>query len=546
MIRRSWLLQVLAALVLVGAGLAAVIATSSSNSSAARVPGRWMGSMFQDDNHLIYASTPIVTRTLNTLKSLGVNQIRATVEWKAIAPEPLSRTKPAGFKAIYPADYSPVAWAPYDRLVELAQARGIAVNFDVTAPGPLWAMARGAPSTRYADHWYASASEFGQFVEALGKRYSGTFKPPGSGSALPRVSYWSVWNEPNQPGWLSPQWRSSKHGLIMEGPALYRSYADAAFNALLATGHRPTSDTILIGELAPEGCVQGVPCPWPRPDWATPPLTFLRAIYCLGPTYRPLIGSSAAALDCPSSGDPKSFVAANPALFQATGFAHHPYSFFLAPDASLSNPQFAPLSDLDRLEHALDAIFATYHVSRHLPLYLTEYGYETKPNPIRGLRPAVQAVYLNEAEYLAWRDPRVRTMAQFLLYDSPPNTKYPSSDTVDYWDTFQTGLLYQNGKPKPSFYAYAVPIFLPDPVLNGSHRTLVWGLLRSSPRNSTQHAQIQFKSSGGAAFRTLKTVSTSSEDLTAWIDFPGPGSVRILWRAPSGQTEYSRAASVKG
>ncbi len=73
-----------------------------------------------------------------------------------------------------------------------------------------------------------------------------------------------------------------------------------------------------------------------------------------------------------------------PALFQATGFAHHPYSFFLPPSATMSDPNFAPLSDLGRLEQALDAIFSTYGASRQLPLYLTEYGYETNPLTLSG------------------------------------------------------------------------------------------------------------------------------------------------------------------
>lgn len=330
----------------------------------------------------------------------------------------------------------------------------------------------------------------------------------------------------------------------MEAPVLYRAYANAAFRALERTGHGPATDTILIGELAPEGCVPGVACIYPRTDWPIPPLPFLQALYCLGPANRPLTGSSAAALACPSSGDPRSFVASNPALFQATGFAHHPYSFFLAPDVSLPTRSFAPLADLGRLERTLDSIFRAYGVTRRLPIYLTEYGYETKPNPFRGLPPQVQALYLNEAQYLAWRYPRVVTMAQFLLYDSPPNTKYPPS-APQYWETFQTGLLYQNGKPKPSFYAYRLPIFLPDPVLKPGRPTLVWGLLRAAPLHSSQRAQIQWRARGaGSSYRTLQTVSTHNQDVAAQVRLPGPGVVRIQWRAPGGQVQYSRAASV--
>ena len=128
---------------------------------------------------------------------------------------------------------------------------------------------------------------------------------------------------------------------------------------------------------------------------------------------------------CPATGRRAGFVAAHPGLFGATGFAHHPYSFFLAPARSMSDPNFAPLADLSRLERSLDRIFAAYAVPRRLPIYFTEYGYETNlPNPFRGVAPATQAAYLDEAEYLAWLDPRVRALSQFELRDSPPNRAY--------------------------------------------------------------------------------------------------------------------------
>ena len=93
----------------------------------------------------------------------------------------------------------------------------------------------------------------------------------------------------------------------------------------------------------------------------------------------------------------------------------------------MSDAEFAPLADLGRLEQALDRSVAAYGVTRRLPIYLTEYGYETNPpNPFRGVAPATQAAYLDEAEYLAWRDPRVRTLSQFLLRDSRPRPRLPA------------------------------------------------------------------------------------------------------------------------
>ena len=45
-----------------------------------------------------------------------------------------------------------------------------------------------------------------------------------------------------------------------------------------------------------------------------------------------------------------------------------------------------------------------------------------------------QEVWLNEGEYMAWKDPRVRALAQFLLVDDKPRqTAKPG--TRAYWST---------------------------------------------------------------------------------------------------------------
>jgi hypothetical protein len=240
-------------------------------------------------------------------------------------------------------------------------------------------------------------------------------------------------------------------------------------------------------------------------------------------------------------------VSANPGLFDATGFAHHPYSFFLAPNVQMADPNFAPLSNLQRLERGLDAALGAYGVNRRLPLYLTEYGYETNPpNPYRGVSPALQSLYINEAEYMAWRDPRVRAMSQFLLYDALPDRSYPKG-SQGYWSTFQTGLLYAGGVAKPSLNAYRLPIFVPDPVLGADRRLLVWGRLRPAPHATRQRAQIQWRSASGS-YRTLSTVSVEdpSGTLTTEVHVPGPGIVRIAWASAAGQIDHSRTVTISG
>jgi hypothetical protein len=497
-------------------------------------------SIFQDDQLLLYSPAATVRGTLDTLRKLGVDRVRVTVLWAAIAPAANARREPRHFSATDPAAYPRAAWVPYDRIISLAAARGIGVDFNVTAPGPLWAMVHPAPSARVASHYRPSPAKFGQFVAALGRRYSGSYAPPPRrAKPLPRVSYWTIWNEPNQPGWLAPQWRTVGRIRVLDAPRLYRLYVDQAFAALEATGHRPSTDTILIGELAPEG-IEAVTNESP-----IAPIPFLRAMYCVDASYHPLAGPQVAALHCPAGGSPSAFVKAHPGLFDATGFAHHPYSFFLAPNVSMSDANFVPLADLSRLEGALDRIFAAYGVHRQLPIYVTEYGYETNPpNPFRGVSLRKQALYLNEAQYLAWKDPRVRSTAQFLLVDSAPDRHFRRG-SFRYWSTFQTGLEFQRSARKPSFGAYMLPIYIPDPAFRRGRSLFVWGMLRAAPNDTVQHATIQWRPLRGH-YITIASVSTGDPSgfLTTAVHPPGSGTIRIGWMSAAGKLIWSRAAQV--
>ena len=97
----------------------------------------------------------------------------------------------------------------------------------------------GTPEREDIDEVYApDPVEFGSFVRAVATRY-------------PQVDYWSIYNEPNQPAWLSPQWVKRDGGWEEASPRLYRDLLDAAWTALQTSGHG--DDTILIGETAPKG-----------------------------------------------------------------------------------------------------------------------------------------------------------------------------------------------------------------------------------------------------------------------------------------------------
>src|SRR5207248_2268860 len=93
------------------------------------------------------------------------------------------------------------------------------------------------------------------------------------------------------------------------------------WKALHATGHG--GDTILIGETAPRGITVGDA---PGHFQGMVPLRFIRALYCVDANLRPLAGAAARSRGCPlDAAASKQFAAEHPALFQATGFADHPY-----------------------------------------------------------------------------------------------------------------------------------------------------------------------------------------------------------------------------
>ena len=505
---------------------------------------------------------------MQQITSLGVDQVRISVIWAAVAPNPTSFTKPS-FDATDPNAYPAGAWDRYDTLVRDAAQDGISVMFDVTSPAPYWGATKRAPSgSGFQKNYSPSPALFAQFVQAVGRRYNGQFVAPAAPppppppsflglpidlsrlfgnppipanpNPLPAVHAWEIWNEPNIGGWLTPQWRYAGHGHWLEAaPATYRSIVDGAFTALQSTGH--SSDEILIGETAARGVTRDCE------GCSMRPMQFVRALYCVNSASRPLTGTRARQLGCPTSRQRSAFVSAHPGLFNATGYGHHPYSFTMRPNANDPDPNDVPLMDLSRLERALNAIFAGYHRPRssNLPLYLTEYGYKSNPpNPYATFSQAQQAAFINQGEYMAWLDPRVQTSAQFLLVDDAPKAA-AAAGTPSYWSTFQTGLVTQQGAQKPAFGAYRVPIFLPD--ARHGHRVLVWGHLRPARRGSTQTATIQFAPRGSTAFTTLASVQTANPEgfLSGHVTFPSAGAARIAWTDPAtGAADHSRAATV--
>jgi hypothetical protein len=532
-------------------------------------------SIIQDSTRML--SDP--AGTMSTFRALGVRMVRIIVVWAQIAPQPQSRQAPNGFNAANPASYPAANWAPYDQMIELARADGLAVDLTLSGGAPRWAEGAGIPSPALNNQfwaWRPSAPAFGQFARAVGERYSGTYVPPGQMTPLPRASFWAIWNEPNFGEDLGPQAVSGS--TVSVAPGMYRALAGQMWNALQATGHG--RDTVLIGEFAPLGLTgrarPGHPQGLPGNFGQTKPLQFLRTLYCVDSNYRELRGGAARAVGCPTTAaGSRSFRRQNPALFSASGFADHPYPSNQAPPIETSkDPDIAPFPRLPNLEQALDRLQRVYGSRKRFPIYDTEYGYITHPpNRDNFVSPATAAYYINWAEYLSWKQPRVASTMQYLLYD--PLFPYGSGSGDG---GFASGLVYSNGKPKPGYAAYRLPLFLPVTSTVRGRSLEVWGCVRAAryailgalqtaaPGGTTttasggpQTAQIQFARTGSRTFTSMRTVTIRDANncyFDVRMKFPASGTVRLAYTYPTnpllgfapavqGSTVYSRSVQVK-
>jgi hypothetical protein len=115
-----------------------------------------------------------------------------------------------------------------------------------------------------------------------------------------------------------------------------------------------------------------------------------------------------------------------------------------------------------------------------------------------------------------------------------------------YGATFQTGLEFLGGRPKPALAAYELPLFLPSPVVRRGAALRVWGQVRPVP-GGTARVAIQFRPGSRGAFRSL-VVAVADRGrgyLDTRVHVPGSGRLRLAWVAAGGHVVFSRTASVR-
>jgi hypothetical protein len=396
----------------------ALFATAGSASAS-----RDQVTMLQDDNLLIGSDGERRDPTLDEWRSLGVDVVKLRVDWRDVSPagQPADPADPAA--------YLSDRMAAYDQAVRGAQARGMQVFLVLGGHAPPWA-SKASPKGLPNGVQRPDANLFQQFTQAIGRRYSGEYTVAGDAGPLPKVSIWSIWNEPNLVSWLSPQ---------KEAPELYRNLLYAGFDGLNATGHG--GDTLLYGELLP--FARGNKTAGVRRR----PLEFLREVACVDKRFRPYTGSSAKKRGCTDFRP-----------LPGTGVAHHPYTLSGGPRVKSPNKDDASIGEMDRLIRTVDRLRAKKRFASpgRQAIWSTEFGFQSDPpDPVQTPIKKIPA-FMGESEWLAFKNSRVVGWSQYpFTDDSIPDTG------ADRFGGFQSGIKFENGREKPGVYdAFRFPFYV--------------------------------------------------------------------------------------
>ena len=489
----------------------------------------------QDDALMLHQPAAEVGRTARRIAQLGGDVVRISAGWSALAPQPRSRKRPA-FDARKSDQYPAGGFRQLDTAVKAARAAGLKVQLDIAFWAPRWAVKRGLRE-RDRQRWAPDVGEYAQFAAAVAERYSGGFPDPDRhGRRLPAVRHWATWNEPNHPSFLMPQWERRAGRVRPAAPHTYRRMHEAAYDALKKVSN---DNHVMVGGLSSrESRLTGAAS-------NLPPLRFMREMACVDDRLEPVRGDPACDGFRP---------------IKADGFAYHPYTFEGAPDSVYGTADTVHLADIDRLAGLLGALHERGRIASRLPIHLTEYGYETNPpDRFRGVPPETQARYHGLATWTAWRNPDVRTFAQFLLRDIGPDPRFAATSRRS-WISYQTGLEYADGTEKPALQAFKLPFWAEAQGAAGQAYVLAFGQVR--PQKGRQH-RVEIEVQGGdGVWRTVESLAArppadgscgrqTTEFLTDGqgfylraLPYEGTQAYRPRWIKDDGNVEYGVPVTV--
>ncbi len=311
--------------------------------------------------------------------------LRTLVTWADVAPtKPENAADP--FDPAYRLD-------DLDEFVRNAQLRDSEVLMT------LWGTPKWANGGKGPNYLPTSMTDFQNFAKAIASRYSGRT------AGYPFVRFFGLWNESNLALFLTPQFNSK--GQIVS-PAAYAKLAAAGYAGIKAGNSKAL---VAIGETSSSG------------------------------RDKKVAGSS----DSVRPGTFAQLVAKANKKLKFDAWAHHPYPVPVnqKPTQKVLWPNVA-LTSLPQFETSIDTWFGR----KNIPVWITEYGNETKPGEPKGVTEAQQASYLPQAIDIAKKDKRVPMFIWFVLRDSAGSP-------------WQSGIYRNTGSAKPSqpkFAAAAKPL----------------------------------------------------------------------------------------
>ena len=202
------------------------------------------------------------------------------------------------------------------------------------------------------------------------------------------------------------------------------------------------------------------------------------------------------------------------------GYAHHPYSVLGAGPLQKARYPNVHLTQLKQFSKDLHKWFGK------VPnLWITEYGFETKPGEPRGVSSSQQALYVNQSLNILRNIPTVKMLVWFILRDDPTST-------------WQSGLINRNGTRKPAFSTFASKAKLLD-----ARNPLVRAKLNQAPvirlsvlelaaRNGSGTpigANIKVFGPNSQFFGNIQMQSTIAKDGWASFTFAPNGTKRVYY-----------------
>ncbi|MCO5314728.1 MAG: hypothetical protein M9938_00970 [Solirubrobacterales bacterium] len=354
----------------------------------------------------------------------GAKYLKNNLYWDHVAPGPEESTRPGTaeerFVATDPG--SPYyQWGTYDNIVREASANGMTPILTIVN-APRWARLKCDESSICSP----KPGEYANFATAAAKRYSGDFDPGDGNGVLPRVAFWQAWVEPNLYHFYSPIFSPSGGNAA---PSNYRTILNAFYDAIHAVDR---SNTVIAAGLAPNGV----------PDKAIAPMTFTREVLCMAGTVR----------------NPKPKPGCN-ARTKADVWAVHPYTTG-APTHFPANSNNMSVAALPRMVRLIEAAGRAGHLTgktARVPLWATEFSWDSNPPDPGGLKSATQMRWVAQAMYMMYRA-RVDTLIWFGMRDDKRIPGRPWGESMES-GLYLRGKTIAQDRRKPVFRVFRYPFY---------------------------------------------------------------------------------------